>query len=286
MQLLETLISYTRERFPAAVTIPLALVLFGAPASLAGLGAQGYVTGFLTVFLGLLILRIVDDISDIKTDAITNPERGLVTGTIDTIQIKRACLICAAPIVLMNTSWPSLLTVSVTAGSYATFYAIKQRIPLMLRPLFVNMVFGVIPVYASSLKNFYDIHPILLLSLFVWLAVLAHDYAHSVHGPDEATANIESFSDVMGPRRSAILAAILFACSAATGVAFWYRGSAGTLFLTALCCTSALIGIRCTELIKRPQKATARKFYVSGFMFFLIPLMAIGVEALLRAGHA
>ncbi len=279
---LNALILFSRERFPARVTIPLSLVLFGAPASLVRPDAHRWVTGAATVFLALLALRIVDDISDIEMDAISKPERGLVCGRIDITQVKRGSSTCAALIALLNTSWPSLLTVSATAGFYAIFYGQRHRIPIMLRPFLINMIFFIIPVYVSSLKNFYDIYSILLLALFVWLAVVAHDFAHSVHGPDEGFDAIKSFSDCIGAKGSALLSAVLFACSGITGTVFWYLSGAGPLFLISLCCTSAFIGLRCRELIKRPRKATAKKFYVAGFLFFIVPLTAIIIETVIK----
>ncbi len=287
MRLLNTLISFSRERFPARVTVPLAFILFGAPASVVRLDPYRYITGLITVFLGLLTLRIVDDIADIEKDAVTNPERGIVCGKIDVAKLKTACFTCTTLIAVLNISRPfTILIILVTAGSYVIFYGIKYKVPIMLHPLLVNMVFFIIPVYASSLKNFYRISTISLLSIFIWLGVIAHDYAHSVHGTDEGFAGIEGFSDCIGPKNSAILSTFLFACSAIAGIAFWYQSGAGPLFLITLCCTCALIGFRCMELIKDPKKATARRFYVAGFVFFLIPLSAIIAETIINSGHA
>ncbi len=269
---------FIRERFSLKVTVPLTLVLFGAPAGLVGLGWRRMVAGLITIFLALLILRIIDDISDRQVDMSVSPERGLASGKIDLSSLKKSAFLCGSFVLFLNSSLAAFLTVVSVAVCYFVFYTFKQKIPYVLQPLFVNIIFPVIPVYAGMLNGGKMGMSLVLLAIFIWTAVIAHDYAHSIHGPSEGIEGIQSFSGSLGSGRSAALAVLVFLCSSFSGFLFWYQSDLGLLFPGALVCTSLFITANCVKLLKNPVKATARKFYISGFVYFLVPLIAVIAE--------
>ena len=268
---------FIRERFCLKATVPLALILFGAPAGLVGIGWREAAVGSISSFLALLILRIVDDISDIKTDTIVSPERGLVSGEIDVNKLKKGALLCAFLILFLNYTFSAFLTVLSIVVFYVIFYSLKRNIPYVLHPLFVNVIFPMIPLYVGMLKDGVDM-ALILLAFFLWTAVIAHDYGHSVHGPSENVEGVQSFSNSLGSGKSATLAVLAFVCSSLAGFLFWSQSGLGLLFPIALACTSILIAKNSVKLLKDPVKATARKFYISGFVYFLVPLIAVVVE--------
>ena len=274
---------FIRERFSLKVTVPLTLVLFGAPAGLVGLGWRKMVAGCVTIFLALLILRITDDISDIQVDMRVSPQRGLVSGKIDINSLKNSAFLCGFFVLFLNSSLPAFFAVVSVAVCYLIFYTLKRKIPYVLQPLFVNMIFPVIPVYVGILNGGEVGMPLVLLAIFVWTAVVAHDYGHSIHGPSEGVTGVQSFSGSLGSERSATLAVMVFLCSSIAGFLFWSQSGLGLLFPGALVCTSLLIAGNCVKLLKNPVKATARKFYISGFVYFLVPLIAVIAETIFKA---
>ena len=268
---------FIRERFSLEATVPLAMILFGAPAGLVGIGWRQVAVGGVTSFLALLILRIVDDISDIKTDMVVSPERGFVSGKIDVNKLKKSALLCFFLILFLNYTSSAFLTVLSVVVFYFTFYSFKGNIPYVLHPLFVNVIFPTLPLYAGTLKGGVDMS-LILLAFFLWTAVIAHDYGHSVHGPSEGVEGVQSFSNSLGAKKSAMLAVLAFVCSSLTGFLFWIQSDLGLLFPLVLSCTSILIAKNSVKLLKHPVKAVARKLYISGFVYFLVPLIAIIVE--------
>lgn len=275
--------SFIKERFSLTVTVPLSLILFGAPAGLVGLGWRRMVAGCVTIFLALLILRITDDISDMQVDMRVSPQRGLVSGKIDLNSLKNGAFLCGFFVLFLNSSLAAFLAVVTVAICYLIFYTLKQKIPYVLQPLFVNMIFPAIPVYAGILNGGKVLMSLVLLAIFMWTAVIAHDYAHSIHGPSEGVAGIQSFSGCLGSRRSAALAVLFFLCSSIAGILFWYQSDLGLLFPGALACTSFFIAGNCIKLLKNPVKTTARKFYIAGFVYFLVPLIAVIAETTFKA---
>lgn len=273
---------FVRERFSLKITVPLTIILFGAPASLVQLRTIEVVTGGLSTFLALLILRIADDISDISTDAVTSSERGLVCGRIRINKLKYAAFFCGVLILVCNYSWPTLFTVTAVTVFYFIFYFVKKNIPYMLHPFFVNVIFPIIPIYAGVLSGHRIAPSLVLFALFIWTAVIAHDFAHSVHGPEEGRTGIQSFSKSMGSKASAMLSSGLFLCSAVLGFLFWYRSNVNLLFPIALTCTSAQIAYQCRDLLRNPVRSTAKKFYISGFLFFLVPSAVIFFDGMLK----
>ncbi len=282
--MLKALRSFLDERFPLKVGIPVALVLFGAPASLLGLDKLRLGVGLISCFLALLSLRIVDDISDMVLDVVAHPERGLVSGKIPVKRLEAFVAVSLILILVLNSVFASFWLICFGASLYLAFYKQKKRVPLVLQPFLVNLVFLLIPIYSGLLKGESDLKNLLLMGLFVWTGAVAHDFAHSVHGLDEAVFKVETFSSVLGPKRSARWAIFLYGFSVIFGILFWILADAGSVFVVSLAIMSFIISFQCTRLYFNPKRFMARRLYVSGFLFFLIPLLSLTAKAVFL-GH-
>ncbi len=261
-----------------AVTVPLSAVLFAAPYSLARSAVPEAAFGLLNVFLFLLLVRMQDDLSDIAIDRITHPERGLVSGAINPGNLRLCVVIGTGIVLVLNYFAQLLLPVLAMVFGYAVFYSLKERIPLPLHPIIVNAVFFFIPLYAGLIAHGNTVWTDVLLGLFIWTAVIAHDFAHSVHGPTESPADVASFSNILGPRGSAVTALSAFVLAGLIGAAFWTQSGQPLLFiilLTAMFLYILILGIR---LVRTPAIANAKPFYVSGFVFFLLPLLGLIID--------
>ncbi len=268
---------FLRERFFPPVTIPLAMVLFGAPASLVTLHPGKFILGVVTTLLGLLILRISDDIADIDVDTRTCPRRGLVSGRISVSRLRTAACLCWTLLFFCNRTWPLPGLLFSLTCFYVIFYQSRKKIPYLVQPLAVNIIFPCIPFYATMLAGQKIGSSQVLLALFIWTAVIAHDYAHSVHGPDERINGVPSFTKSIGATGTALLASSLFMGSVVFGILFWLLSNVTFLFVFALAMTAAHIFFRCLTLVQQPVRSKAKKMYIAGFLFFIIPLAALPV---------
>jgi len=260
------------------VTVPLSAVLFVAPYSLARFEVSEAAFGLLNVFLFLLLVRMQDDLSDIAIDRITHPERGLVSGAINPGNL-RLCVVIGTGIVLVLNYFAHLFLPVLAMGLvYAVFYSLKERIPLPLHPIFVNAVFFFIPLYAGLIVHGSAGWTYVLLGLFIWTAVIAHDFAHSVHGPTESPADVASLSNTLGARESAITALCAFVLAGLIGVSFWTQSGRPPLFSIVLTATFLYILFLGIRLVRTPAIANARPFYISGFAFFLLPLLGLMID--------
>ena len=134
---------FAAERFPPWATAPMAALLYAAPASLGHPGPVEAAEGVLATFLGLLCLRIADDLEDLDHDRVFHPRRGLCSGRIDPARLRDANLLLAAALVLLESSSPWRLAFFAGACAfYAAWYAYgKARVHTVARPFLTNLVF-------------------------------------------------------------------------------------------------------------------------------------------------
>lgn len=276
------LLQFTRERFPLKVVVPLSAVLFAAPGSLARIAVPEAAFGFFNTVLFLLLLRMQDDLSDMHVDRITHPERGLVSGRINPRNVRKGMLIGIGLILALNLSAHLFLPVFAMTLGYVIFYALKERIALPLHPILVNVLFFFIPLYACFIATGRVEWPYILLGLFIWTAVIAHDFAHSVHGPDESPAEVPTVSKILGPRGSAVTALCTFVVAGLIGCFFWNESGRPVLFIIFLAGTFLAILFLGIRLIRDPVVPKAKPFYIFGFVFFLLPLLGLIVDTYLN----
>jgi 4-hydroxybenzoate polyprenyltransferase len=274
--------NFIKERYPLQATIPVSLVLFCAPLTLNGYTIYDAVSGWTSTFAALLCLRIADDISDIEKDHIRMPERGLPSGKIDTLKLRRFLYICLIVIFTINI-WPWQKGAMVVAVIlfYFFFFKFKNLVHLVIQSCFINLIFGLISIYVCFLNNGTITLSYILIGLFTWLSVVAHDFAHSVHGENEEINEIPDFSKIFGPRQSAILSIILYVLATFTGFLFWPISGKPLLFIVFLSATTLQILYLGIKLIKNPVSSKAKVFYIYGFTFFLIPSIGLIIDRML-----
>lgn len=279
-QLGRDLAAYLRERFPLPVTVPLALILFAAPASSARLAPVFWPGGALSTWLALFCLRAADDLADLETDRQRHPQRGLVAGRICPHSLAVGLGSAWLLLFLLNLALRAGgLVLGVSSGYAAYFLWGKTRLPLWLRPAVSNLSFGLLLLYGPWLAG--RLGPALVaLAALGWLAAVAHEWAHNIRAETEPGWP-DDYVSHYGARSSAIMAVVFFVAAAAGGLLAWLLLGRPLGFGLALLLTSLHLGCLLARLLQAPDRARARPFYVAGFTFFLLPLLVLALENLL-----
>lgn len=268
---------FMAERCPLPVMLLLAAVLYGAPALLREPGWSKVLLGVLSTLCGLVTLRVVDDLSDLAEDRRCHPRRGLVSGRIAPSGLKKAAVLLLALELGLNLTPPGSIYVGLLMGAYLIYYGLKERLSVVWQPLGVNLIFAVLPFYAAGWSV-----SVLFLALFIWLAVVGHDYCHSVHTLDEGCQGRRTPSTCWGPKGAAMAGVGAFVLSVTAGGGFWIV--AGRPLFFALALAASLLGLLVLgpALIVNPCRARAQVFYVPGFLFFVLPLAGLIMDNLGR----
>jgi len=295
--------AFAAERAPAGVVVALSVSLCAGPWALAEANGPALLRSVAVVFLVLTVLRIADDLCSLEHDRIASPERALPAGRIAArpLAVGAALLFAAAALL----SAPRLtLGLGLVAAYYAAYYALVERIPVVLRPPLVNAVFLAIPLGvgmlggAAGTDGAATVAGVQLLGggtgagraaflgLCFWLSAVGHDYAHEVHALDEAHPAPHTCSQALGPR---VVAGIGLGCYAGGCVAgllatrgAFVPGSWPPLFVASLAVLFGYVGSLLVRLMARPSRERARRLYVSGVACFAIPSLLLGLDRLLR----
>ncbi|MBI4734113.1 MAG: UbiA family prenyltransferase [Rubrobacteridae bacterium] len=300
---------FVKERYPLKVTIPLSCILFFAPfflgytkqihlvdwglfdlkaVNISPLDMKIVIAGWFILFMSLLCLRIADDLSDIEKDRKDNKDRALVTGRTSKSSITVFLIISLAMIVVMcffiYFQTGSLVGISLAIGTisfYLLFFIkLKKSISILVRSFLSNLFFFLLPVCVTTLFSGTMIdNEHIYLGMFIYLAVVAHEWAHNVGADDEPVQSGE-YSKLIGARKSAVVASILFLLSMLSGWIFWHVSGTPMVFGLLLAGTSCHLLLKCIGLIKHPSCRYARPFYIYGFTFFLIPLIGLLIDSL------
>jgi 4-hydroxybenzoate polyprenyltransferase len=297
---------FAAERAPAAVVLALAVSLCAGPWALAGEDGPALLRAVAVVFLVLTALRIVDDLRSIEHDRIASPERALPAGRIEArpLVVGAALLFAAAALV----SVPRLtLGLGLLAAYYAAYYALVERIPIVLRPPLVNAVFLAIPLGVGVLSGGAGTPgaavatggqavdgsggagapALVALAAFYWLSAVGHDYAHEVHSADDAPSGLRTISQSLGPRVTAGVGLCCYVGGCVAGL-LAARGALTPgrwppLFVTSLAVLFGYVGFLLVRLIALPGRERARRLYVSGVVCFAVPSLLLGLDRLLRS---
>ena len=171
------------------------------------------------------------------------------------------------------------------AFAYAAFFSVQQRIPVVARPPLLNAVFLVIPCFAGLLRGYGPVPSLLVLGAFFWLSAVGQDYAHAVHGEGESHPEVLTVARAWGPRRTAVVGLGCYVVALAVGSSLVVlRPTDGWRMLPYLfglvLCFVALAPLL-VQLIIEPCRKRARPLYVGGVVFFLVPSVLLGLEAVL-----
>ncbi len=276
------LTAFMAERCPWPVLLGVAGALVLGPALASGRQAPAALAAAsASVALGLLLLRITDDLADLERDRRLAPRRGLPSGRIDPAALGRTLLPGLVLLVLLNPG-PGLWAVLVGLGWYAAYYRFRRRLPATLRPWLVNAVFPLAVLYGAGGASVAS----LWLAAFVGLAVVGHDYAHEVRAPAEEGHQQDSASARWGPGRAALAGILLYLAASAAGVGAWIALQRPALFGIALLAATGGLAPRLWALWRRPAAGSAGQLYVAGFVYFLLPLAILPLEPLVAGPGA
>ncbi len=279
---------FISERFPLKFTIPITMILCFSSLSMYPYNTINSIIAFICVFLGMLIIRAVDDIFSIEVDKIKSPERGLPSGRINKRELMKHMQLLIALSFIINIGCLRtgniiniFLLIAGLIVFYTIFYKNINKIPILIKPLFSNVIFGCIPFYISVLSANQLTRRGFLLGLFIYLSVIAHEYAHNAAEKD-GDKRIITYTDYLGSRGTAILSLVCFITAFVVGIIFWFLSNKPDAFLLMLIVTMLQILVLELRLIKTPTLNISKSFYIYGFTFFLLPLLSLTADNLLR----
>ncbi len=268
--------AFIAERCPLKAVLPLAAVLYGAPSLVSGFAWRKAVIGALSTALGLIVLRMADDLADLPGDRHTHPERGMAAGRIDPAAIKKTVYLGILVLSGMNIFGPHYFLVAMLIVGYWLYYRFRTHLPQNMHPWAVNAVFFAIPVHAGGWSADF-----IWMALFTGLAVTAHDISHSIHAPGEDEGH-PSLSNAWGAQNATTAAAAINLASTLAGIRLWHAMGRPMLFIWTLAATTAWLAVLYARLFARPGRKRARAFYLPGFLFFLLPLAALMLDMILQ----
>jgi 4-hydroxybenzoate polyprenyltransferase len=300
--ILASLRTFAAERAPVGVVLPLAASLCVGPWAFAGGEGPALLRSVAVAFLVLTALRIADDLRSVEHDRAFAPERALPSGRIAARPLALGAALLFAAAVLLSAPRLSL-GLALLAAYYASYYALGERVPVVLRPPLVNAAFLAIPLGVAALSGAAGPPGAVaiagaqiggggggavraaLLGLCFWLSAVGHDYAHEIHAAEEAHPDLRTPSRILGPRLTAVIA---FGCYAGgwtagmlAGRGAFGPGSWPPLFAASLGILFGYVGVLLVRLVAAPGRGRARSLYVAGFACFAVPSLLLGLDRLL-----
>ena len=265
---------FAAERFPPWATAPMAALLYAAPASLGHPEPLEAVEGALATFLGLLCLRIADDLEDLGHDRVFHPRRGLCSGRIDPARLRDGNLALAAALVVLESGSVWRLTIFLGACAfYGAWYAAgKARVHAVARPFLSNLVFPCAVLHGAGPAAWRASVP---LALYAWLVAVAHEFAHNVQSVEEDTDSGPGYARALGTRGTAVLSTALFAAATLAALLLWQVLGMPRGFGVVIAAAGAGLGYFLARLLREPGARHARALYRAGILFGLAPALAL-----------
>jgi 4-hydroxybenzoate polyprenyltransferase len=236
-------------------------------------------------FLFLFVLRIVDDVISISEDKAEHPGRALPSGRVPIPALGSGAALLFALALLVSYSWLSLFLI-LQALYYVGYFCCVKRIPVAIRPLLLNLVFLAVPSYISLIEGSRSQPWPFSLGLFFWLSVVGHDYAHNVKASSELSLAVTA-ARVLGARGAALVGLVFYSGAFTVGVLSVLPREVlqrSSFFLLGLALLFVRVMFLLIKLVAQPCRARARRLYVSGYAFFLIPSLLLGLDRLFITG--
>jgi len=265
---------FAGERFPPWATVPLGALLCAAPASLTEPAPLEVAGGALATWLGLLCLRIADDLTDLERDRALHPQRGLSSGAIDPVQLRDANLGLAMTLLALESTsmWRLAFFLGACAHYRAWLSYGRKRVHPVARPFISNLVFPCAVFHGAGPGAW---RPAILLALYAWLAAVAHEFAHNARPPEEDGPLGPGYARVLGVRGTAALGAALFATAALVGAVLWLALGRPSAFGGALVGAAASLTFFLVRQLRDPGPGSARSLYRAGIVLALVPPLGL-----------
>jgi len=272
---------FAHERYPIGVALPISVCLCAGPYAVAGGSWTALLRAVAATFLFLFVLRIVDDVLSLGEDKAEHPGRALPSGRVSIPALGSGATLLFAIALLVSYSWLSLFLI-LQALYYVGYFCCVKRIPVAIRPLLLNLVFLAVPYYISLIESDRTEPWPFMLGLFFWLSVVGHDYAHNVKASSEFSPEVTR-ARVLGARGAALVGLVFYAGAFTAGVlSVLPRGDLqrSSFFLLGLALLFVHVMFSLIKLVAQPCSARARQVYVSGYVFFLVPSVLLGLDRL------
>jgi 4-hydroxybenzoate polyprenyltransferase len=265
---------FAGERFAPWATVPIAALLYAAPASLGQPAALEMAEGALATFLGLLCLRIADDLGDLERDRVLHPQRGLSSGRIDPAGLLDANLALGTVLVALESTstWRLAFSLGACAFYRAWFSGWRARVHSVARPFLSNLVFPCAVFHGAGPGAW---RPAVLLALYAWLAAVAHEFAHNVRSPEEEPPLGPGYARALGAEGTAVLSLALFAMAALVAALLWLALGRPRSLGGALVAAATGAGYFLARLRRDPGPQPARSIYRAGIVFALVPALGL-----------
>jgi 4-hydroxybenzoate polyprenyltransferase len=231
--------SYLGEMLPLPAHALLAALIFAGIAAfarhthhlLASLLSRSSLVGVTSLFLLMLILRLMDELKDEDIDRELFPERPLPSGRVHRADIAWS-LVAASLLFLAINVWSGwAFLVAVVVLGYAVlmlqrFFApdrLRRSLPLTLvthNPIVALMVlysFAVVAAASRLAPAELDWALILPFVVMVWFPFLAWELARKIRSPQEETDYV-TYSRILGRNRAVVVVWIVQAVSLLIGV--------------------------------------------------------------------
>ncbi|MCE7924385.1 MAG: hypothetical protein DYG98_15165 [Haliscomenobacteraceae bacterium CHB4] len=215
---------YSREMFPLQLYLPYVLALYAclnfASQAIAG-GPVVFdiygLTGAISAFCMMLLLRTFDELKDVEIDKVLFPERALPRGDVKVSDVRILSIASFSVLLLVNLlfapqTWlPFFIMIVYALLTFKWFFAEKiHRENLFLTmlthqplPLFINYYLIHTALTSGGANYSFTSDHVILLLLFS-LPVTAWEVARKIRGLGKETDYV-TFSRIFGPRGAALI---------------------------------------------------------------------------------
>lgn len=231
---------YIHEMYPVPARLLIATLL---AASFLGLTArihsvfvwtpQAFLVAIASTFLLMLILRLMDELKDCDIDRALFPERPVPSGRVLQGDIAFSLIVSTAAFLAVNAGSNATLVSAVIVLAYAFlmfrhFFAprlLRRSLPITLathNPIIALLLLHLVVCLAVTLPGQLAAvrwGPTLLLVAMYWSVLLAWEIARKVRAVSEEDDYV-TYSQLLGRRRSALLALLLQTVTLALGLNF------------------------------------------------------------------
>ena len=262
-------ILFIKDRFPLYVGIPLATILFVAPNE-GIIVPLKLITGTFSFFIILLSIRFFDDYFDLETDRVKSPNRALVTGIINSNNvIFQLILLFIVVLIIQYSNRFSIIFILLLLFWYGFYFLIKKRILVVFQPLLINAMFFIFPAFTAIIQNKPITISTIIWGSFFFFAVVGHDYGHSIN-ENLANKKLQDLNTYLPPQKLVLLSTLFYILSFISGCIIFTLVNSN-LFLGILIIMGILVSYILSQIWKEPCEKNAKKLYVPGFLFFIIP---------------
>lgn len=265
---------YTKERSPLPFTLLLSFVLFASAIQEGPIDIGVFLSGWTSMALFLLFVRLSDDICDIPVDKITHPDRLLCSSTVVLTDVNYFRFLSVVIMIGLNVfNVIALYFLTFAIVFFLIFFRVKPVLPVLVHTTILNFSLFVFPVYAGYLLYGEVTKAYFIMGMFFWLGGLAHDYSHClIEVGDQPYETLNPINRI-NPYFLAWLSLIVFIFSAGLGIYMIVNQWVTIGFTVGLLIMSTVIVILEVNLLRLPCEASAKPFYISGFVFFLLPAL-------------